>query len=232
MNVRQFRYGTDNFGYLVHGKREAMVIDGGAYEEMLRFIDYEKLNLLFITNTHDHYDHTVGNKYFTGHPQSRILKYADLIREREIEVDGQKIKIYNTPGHTNDSVCFYTGNILISGDIIFNGTIGNCFTGNLEDFFQTIRIIMTFPSETIIYAGHDYVKDSMQFAMRLEPDNEDIDIFLRRYDPGNVYSALTDEFRVNPYLRFNDEKIVSILKKRDLPTGTEWDRWKSLMSIE
>jgi len=232
LNVKQYRYSYDNLGYLVYGSREALVIDGGAYEEILGFIKDKKLNLLFITNTHDHHDHTIGNKYFTGNPQSRILKYTELIREGEIDLDGQKIKIYDAPGHTDDSVCFYIGNILISGDTLFNGTIGNCFTGDLEGFYRTVRMLMRFPSETIIYAGHDYVKDAMQFAKNLEPENKEIDIFLSKYDTRYVFSTMQDEFRVNPFLRFNDEKIIAILKKKGLPTETEWDRWQSLMSIE
>jgi hydroxyacylglutathione hydrolase len=232
LNVKQYRYGNDNFGYLVYGSREALVIDGGAYEEILGFIKNKKLNLRFITNTHNHHDHTIGNNYFTGNPQSRILKYKELITAGEIDLDGQKIKFYDTPGHTDDSICFHAGNILISGDTLFNGTIGNCFTGDLEAFYRTVKMLMRFPPETIIYAGHDYVKDSMQFAKNLEPDNNEIDIFLSRYDRNYVFSTMRDEFTVNPFMRFNDEKIISILKKKGLPTETEWDRWHSLMSIE
>ncbi len=47
-----------------------------------------------------------------------------------------------------------------------------------------------------------------------------------------VCSLLRDEFKVNPYMRFNDPKIIEILKKRGLPVDTEWERWQSLMAIE
>jgi hydroxyacylglutathione hydrolase len=43
---------------------------------------------------------------------------------------------------------------------------------------------------------------------------------------------MADERRINPYLRFNEEPIVKLLKKKNLPYATEWERWKSLMSIE
>ncbi len=232
LNVKQFRYGADNLGYLVYGLKKAMVIDGGAYKEMLGFIEQKELNLQFLTNTHDHYDHTSGNSHFLNLPGARMLSYESLIREKEIAIEGKKIKIFNTPGHTEDSVCFYVDNILISGDTLFNGTIGNCFTGDLAGFFQTVRNLMTLPAETIVYAGHDYVKDAMLFARNLEPDNVNIDIYLRKYSPDHLFSTLAEEFRVNPYMRFNDDGIVALLRKRGLPRKTEWERWQSLMSIE
>jgi hydroxyacylglutathione hydrolase len=232
LNVKQYRYGADNLAYLVYSQKDALVIDGGAYKEILDFIEYKKLNLLFIANTHSHYDHTSGNGHFLRQLNVQALSYRDLIKEEKIELEGQKIKIYDTPGHTNDSVCFHVGKILISGDTLFNGTIGNCFSGNLEGFYQSIRKLMLLTSDTIIYAGHDYVKDAMSYAKMIEPDNHDIDAFLTKFDADHVFSTLEDEFRVNPYLRFNEGNIIAILKKRGLPRETEWQRWQSLMSIE
>jgi len=90
---------------------------------------------------------------------------------------------------------------------------------------------MTFPDDTVVYAGHDYVRDSMIFAKHLEPDNKDIDIFLEKYNPDHIYSTLLDERRINPYLRFNENAIISLLKKRGLPAETEEERWNSLMLL-
>ncbi len=232
LNVKQFRYGSDNLGYLVYGRKDSMVIDGGAYKEISGFIQQNKLNLRFMANTHSHYDHTSGDIHFSGHFDTQILKYRDLVKSKEIELEGHKIILYNTPGHTHDSVCFHVGNILITGDTIFNGTIGNCFTGDMKGFYQSVRKIMTLAEETIVYAGHDYVKDAMLFARYLEPDNANIDLFLNKYNSDHVLSTLKDEFLVNPYMRFNDDMIVAILDKRGLPRETEWERWQSLMSIE
>jgi len=232
LNVKQFRYGADNLGYLIYGRKDAMVIDGGAGKTMLDFINIRKLNLLFVANTHNHYDHTGGNAKFLDDQRVRFFGYDDLIRREDVDLEGQTITIYNTPGHTEDSVCFHVGNFLISGDTLFNGTIGNCFTGDLKGFYQSIRKLMTLPAETIVYAGHDYVKDAMAFAKQLEPGNGSLDAYLEKYDPGHVFSVLQDEFLVNPYLRFNDEKMIAILKKKGLPVNGEWQRWQSIMTIE
>ncbi|OQW98815.1 MAG: hydroxyacylglutathione hydrolase, partial [Desulfobacteraceae bacterium A6] len=55
--------------------------------------------------------------------------------------------------------------------------------------------------------------------------------FLKKYNPEHVFSKLEDELRVNPYLRFNDSKMISVLKGRGLSVSTEFERWESLMSL-
>ncbi|MFB3925199.1 MAG: MBL fold metallo-hydrolase [Syntrophales bacterium] len=230
--VKQFRYAADNLGYLIYSASQAVVVDGGAFRDILSFIRSRNLDLLWISNTHSHADHMVGNRALLENSNARYLSYFDLLDMRLLELNGSSITVYRTPGHTVDSVCFRTGRFLLTGDTLFNGTVGNCFSGDLKIFFHSVKRIMTLPGDTVIYAGHDYVRDSMKFARRLDPDNPDIDSFMKKYEPGHVLSTLDDEFRINPYLRFNEERIVSLLKKRGLPVDTEWDRWKSLMSIE
>ena len=44
--------------------------------------------------------------------------------------------------------------------------------------------------------------------------------------------ALDDERTVNPYLRFNDPEIISLIASQGLPTDTEYQRWEGIMAIE
>ena len=140
--------------------------------------------------------------------------------------------MYRTPGHSIDSVCFHAGRYLLSGDTLFNGTIGNCFSGNLRAFYESIGRLMALPEDTVVFPGHDYVELAIAFARHLEPENRDVDAYMSNYEPDCVRSLLRDEFKVNPYMRFNDPKLIEILKKRGLPVDTEWERWQSLMAIE
>jgi len=230
-NIEQFRYG-DNLAYLIFGKTEAMAIDGGAWQEILAFLETNNLTLRFVTNTHQHYDHTSGNEQLLRKTKAKFLNSATLADNQEIIIEGEAIIVYRTPGHTTDSICFYTGTSLITGDTLFNGTVGNCFSGDQKSFYQSIKRLMVLPDETKIYAGHDYIRDSLAFAQHLEPDNKEIDSFWNSYDPDHVYSTLTDERKINPYFRFNEESIINLLKANNLRHATEWERWESLMSIE
>ncbi len=232
MNIKQFPYPPDNFSYLGHGERHAVAIDGGAVDEILSFIGSRDLELKFVANTHAHSDHMTGSKELLSRSGAVYLDNDYLLKNRKIDIEEIDIHVYHTPGHTADSVTFHFDNFLITGDTLFNGTVGNCFTGTLQGFYKSIKMLMAFPEDTVIYAGHDYVKESIAFAKMLEPDNKDIDLFLKKYDPSHVYSTLGEELKINPYLRFNDENIISILKKMGLPVETEYERWESIMSIE
>ena len=233
LTIEQFRYGTDNFAYLIHGNKQAMAIDGGAWKEILSFLKTNNLTLIFITNTHSHYDHTSGNDYLIKETGADFFKSSIYHDNHKIIIDGETVSVHRTPGHTDDSVCFHAGIFLITGDTLFNGTIGNCFSGNLKNFYLSIKRLLTLPDDTIVYAGHDYVLDSLTFAHRLEPDNKDIESYRKAYNSNTIiYSTFAQERKINPYLRFNEESIINILKSNNLPYATEWERWNSLMSIE
>ncbi|NOY68933.1 MAG: MBL fold metallo-hydrolase [Deltaproteobacteria bacterium] len=231
MNIKQFRYGADNLGYLVYGSKTAMVIDGGATDEILAFIRDRHLDLRYVANTHSHMDHTIGNTALLNYPGTTCLDRKTLLEKGEVDIDGESIRVFETPGHTSGCVSFYFDGVLITGDTLFNGKIGRCFTGDLRTFLTSIKTILAFPETTLIYAGHDYVEEYMDFARRLEPGNPHIDPYLKQYDPAHVCSTLADEMKVDPFLRFNDEKIVAILNEKKLPTGTEFERWQSLISL-
>jgi hydroxyacylglutathione hydrolase len=232
LRVKQFRYSADNLGYLVYGTGSGMAIDGGAADAILSFIAERRLTLRYVVNTHNHLDHTCGNEALLNGSKARLLTGADLPDGVQIGLDCVQIGIIHTPGHTEDSRCFTAGNALLAGDTLFNGTIGNCFSGNTEGFYRSIKKLMALPDETVVYAGHDYVRDSAAFARRLEPENRAIDDFLKRYDSNHVFSTLAEERKVNPYFRFNEPGIMNLLASRGLPRETEWERWQSLMSIE
>ncbi len=231
LRIRQFRYANDNLGYLVFGNKEAMAIDGGAVSDMLDFTEAREIKIRYVANTHMHPDHTVGNPSLVRATKAEYLDNTVLTRQGQIGLENSVIRVHRTPGHTRDSLVFHLDGALITGDTLFNGTVGNCFSGDLKAFHQSISFLLSFPDDTIIYAGHDYVAESMQYARSLEPENKEIRHYLERYDPGHVFSTLADEKKVNPYLRFNTPDLIAVLKKRGLLTDTAYHRWESLMGI-
>lgn len=231
MKVKQFRYAFDNLGYVVYAQREAIAIDGGAVEQIHAFIREHGLILTFATNTHSHADHTNGTWELAKKMNATYRDHKTIAKTGKIFLENQEIKVLHTPGHTSDSVCFYTGSFLIAGDTLFNGTVGNCFSGELDQFLKSIKLLLSYPDDTILYAGHDYVKASIAVAKQFEPHNPDLDRYLKAYDPDHVRSTLADERKVNPYLRFNQESIIAILKGKGLPVDTENQRWSSVMTL-
>ncbi|WP_186443138.1 MBL fold metallo-hydrolase [Desulfobotulus alkaliphilus] len=231
MRVHQFRYNSDNFAYLLEAGGEALAIDGGAVDAILQKVADGGLHLAGVTATHGHPDHVQGNKTLAGRSGAPLLDHGELAAKGGLSLGGIFIRVFATPGHTLDSVCFFAEGCLIAGDTLFNGTVGNCFSGDLDAFFNSVGEILALPPATRVYAGHDYVREAVAFARSIEPENPFLDSFLSGMDPEHVYSLLEDEMRVNPYLRYNDPVMTKLLIRRGLAADTARARWHSIMEL-
>ncbi|MCG8529797.1 MAG: MBL fold metallo-hydrolase [Desulfovibrionales bacterium] len=231
MQVKQFSYAHDNLGYFVFSKRQGIAIDMGAQEELGEFVEQRGLEVLHVTNTHLHGDHTGGNQGVLETLGGTFLDCRHFTQGQSIQLDDEVLGILLTPGHTAESVCFSGPGFLITGDTLFNGTVGNCFSGDLDAFFHSLKLLLDYPGETLVYSGHDYVKESLNFAQSLESDNPNIQRYLEKYDPGHIVSTLADELKVNPYLRFDDPSMIQRLKENGADVSSSLDRFKALMTI-
>lgn len=86
-----------------------------------------------------------------------IGKYID--ENDIIEFGNQKLTIIHIPGHSPGSIVFYSeeDNFAISGDVLFNGSIGrtDLLQGNHDELIEGIKTkLLTLPGKTIIYPGH------------------------------------------------------------------------------
>jgi len=229
MFIRQVKYSKDNLGYLVYSASEGIAIDAGGVEDILSFAEKNQIRIKYVSNTHSHHDHTPGNPELLRRTGARFIDCRQIHSDQVLKLDQEVLEIIHTPGHTEDSVTFKTQDFMVTGDTLFNGTIGNCFTGDLDAFFSSLKRLTSFPGHTKIYGGHDYVIESMEIAKTIEKDNPDIGAYMKKYDPLLIVSTLEDELRANPYVRFNAPSMINILKKRNLPANTEFERFKSIM---
>ena len=110
MRIQQFKYGSDNLSYLIYGEKSALAIDGGAVEDILAFVRGHGLELLYITNTHAHADHTSGNHALLERSDARMLDHTDLAQKGQICLEDELLRVYTTPGDTMDSVVCHRDN--------------------------------------------------------------------------------------------------------------------------
>ncbi len=73
-----------------------------------------------------------------------------------------EIRTIHTPGHSPGEICYYTENVLFSGDVLFYRTVGGIHNQGCsrEDLIQSVRkLYAIFPDSTIIYPGHGQSSD-------------------------------------------------------------------------
>lgn len=229
MFIKQLKYSRDNLGYLIYSKSEGIAIDAGNVKETIEFAKKNNIKIKYVSNTHSHHDHTPGNEELLEKTKARFIDCRKIKSDQTITLDQEVIEVFHTPGHTEDSVTFKAGDFLVTGDTLFSGTIGNCFSGDLNAFFSSLKRLISFPENTKVYGGHDYVLESMKMAGTIEKDNPDIEEYIKLYNPSLIVSTLADELKVNSYIRFNAPGMINNLKKKKMPVDTEFARFNSIM---
>ena len=66
-------------------------------------------------------------------------------------------EILHCPGHSPDSLCFYDGEILIGGDVLFHRSVGRTDIpgGDSVQLIDSItKKLLSLPDSTIVYPGH------------------------------------------------------------------------------
>ena len=77
----------------------------------------------------------------------------------ELSIAGFTWKVFETPGHTIGSCCYYIKkeSVLFSGDTLFAGSYGRTDfpTGSGRQIAESVRrLLSTLPDDTMVYPGH------------------------------------------------------------------------------
>lgn len=89
---------------------------------------------------------------YHGDPQ-RILRDGDWL-----DLDGRKIQVSHTPGHSPGHCCFYEPErrYLYSGDLIYKGCLYAFYpTTDPQLFYQSVKRVRTYEIEKILPGHHD-----------------------------------------------------------------------------
>jgi glyoxylase-like metal-dependent hydrolase (beta-lactamase superfamily II) len=113
-------------------------------------------------NTDKQKNETVATAYRNFEPAS--INKPDIFVEdnQSFKLGSMEIKTIHTPGHAAGEICYYTGNILFSGDVLLYRTVGGYSSpeGSKEDLKRSVRLLYkVFPDATVIYPGHGEFTD-------------------------------------------------------------------------
>ena len=225
---------TDNYIWCIQENNKLAVVDPGDSKELLNLIKDNDLILEDILITHHHFDHTggledlhklvKGNIY--GPKQSNKFINKFVSENDEIEVLGNKYKIFETPGHTLDHISYYSEDInsVFCGDTLFSGGCGRAFEGTFEQLHNSIQKLNGLPESTLIYAAHEYTVSNLQFAYSVHNDEiilENLNHSKKLLSEGNITlpTVLSLEKRINLFLLENRPEFAKA--KPDLEWFTE-----------
>ena len=231
-----------NFNYLIACPEtgEAMAVDPLDHQKCLAKANERGWQITQILNTHEHGDHTGGNRPMIEATGATLIAHAnakDKIPDIDRGLDagdvisiGKTVELeaLDTPGHTMSHVCLLSRTdhpALFCGDTLFNAGAGNCHNGgHPNELYTTFATqLASLPDETMIYPGHDYIGNNLQFTLDREPDNARAAALLseiEHQDPDQaLVSTLALEKEVNTFFRLHSPTVIKRLQEAfsDLP---------------
>ena len=180
--------GFESNCFIIHNGADAFVVDPSTSEQkVLWALEKNGLTLKGILLTHGHFDHilraqelrdatgaplyiheldaemltdSIKNAFKTFTGREFTISGADVLLHDadEITLGDEKIKVIHTPGHTKGSVCYDTGDSLITGDTIFAEGFGryDLYGGDVSALKHSIQKLteMAKTENRWIYPGH------------------------------------------------------------------------------
>ena len=231
-----------NFNYVIACPEsgEALAIDPLDHEKCLAAARDKGWEVTQILNTHEHGDHTGGNRPMIAATGAKLLAHHGAghtiegidrgLRAGDVVKVGRTVELeaLDTPGHTMSHVCLLSHTetpALICGDTLFNAGAGNCHGGgHPAELYDTFASQLAgLPDETRVYPGHDYWQNNLGFTLDREPDNAKAKALLddmSDHDPDHaLVSNLALEKEVNAFFRLHSPSIIAKLREAfpDLP---------------
>jgi hydroxyacylglutathione hydrolase len=231
-----------NFNYLIACPEtgEALAVDPLDHKKCLAAAKDAGWTVTQILNTHEHGDHTGGNKAMIAATGGKLLAHKNA-KDRIPGMDrglsaGDIIKVgktveleaLDTPGHTMSHVCLLSHTdqpALFCGDTLFNAGAGNCHNGgHPNELYHTFASqLAKLPDTTQVYPGHDYLANNLHFTLDREPDNTAAKALLgtaEAQDPAKaMVTTLAREKEINTFFRLTSPSVIARLREAfpDLP---------------
>ena len=235
-----------NFNYLIACAEtgEALAIDPLDFNQCLDIAKDRGWDITQVLNTHEHPDHTGGNKGLIDATGATLIAHENAggringvdrgVGAGDVVKVGKTIELecLDTPGHTMCHICLLAHApeaALFSGDTLFNAGAGNCHNGgHPEALYATFAEQLDRIDESAkLYPGHDYLAGNLRFTLAREPDNTAAADLLARIeghdDADAPVTTLGLEKAVNTFFRLREPGVIDALREAfpDLPANPD-----------
>ena len=227
----------DNYIWMIHDTRSAVVVDPGDASVVLEAcapggVQAQGLQLSGILVTHHHPDHTGGIAGLLRHgaipvwgpAQEDIGGVSQRVAGGDtvlVESPALRLQVLEVPGHTLGHIAYHCPEHewLLCGDTLFSAGCGRLFEGTPAQMLQSLELLAALPARTQVLCAHEYTLSNLQFARRVDPANADVESYLqwceqrREQNLPTLPSSLQRELLVNPFLRSDQAAIREQLRE-------------------
>ncbi|ENO3978697.1 hydroxyacylglutathione hydrolase [Aeromonas veronii] len=218
----------DNIIWVLHYDNKAIVVDPGDGASVIEYLAINNLKLIAVFVTHNHMDHIAGIPTLLAcYPTLRIYSPLNLFEGRthnlNIVIEGDEIyelncsfRVISLPGHTVEHIGFISDKHFFCGDVLFSAGCGRVANKMFYEMYLSLDKIKLLPSDTYIYCAHDYIKQNLNFAHIVEPQNNMVIkcINLLNENLFLIPTTLDLELQINPFLRCSNESIINAVKNK------------------
>jgi len=154
---------------LADGPDLAIIDPGGDAAAIEQAIQKLSASPKYIINTHGHFDHVGANLQLKEKYRVPVAAginelpspgfYPEIILRggQDIKIGGVLLKVMETPGHTPGGICFLGSDFVISGDTLFEDSIGRTDLpgGSDIDMVRSLKKLdRAVASGATVYPGH------------------------------------------------------------------------------
>jgi hydroxyacylglutathione hydrolase len=226
---------SDNYLWLLHDGRRALIVDPGDAGPVLRALQQNGLELESILVTHHHPDHTGGVAELHAATGATVYGPArEVIPEPfkrlqdgdSVQALGLDFQVIDVPGHTAGHIAFFTPEVdgrplLFCGDTLFSGGCGRLFEGTPAQMLASLDRLAALPGSTRVCCTHEYTLSNLRFALAVEPDNGELIGYharcaaLRDQGKPTLPTSLAQELLINPFLRTRQATVMAAARHFD-----------------